>query len=264
VIDLHCHILPGVDDGPTTLEESVAMGRIAAEDGIATIVATPHVSDDYPTDPGEILQRVSEVNAAFAQAGVAVDVVGGAEVALGRLLDLDRPALESVCIGDGPYLLVEPPHGFVPDSLERLLFDLQVDGFRPVLAHVERCAGLASKPERIAELAERGMVCSITGASATGRFGTAVRKATRDLLRRGLVHDVASDAHSTRQRTPQLSAARQAVERDAAVEDAWAWLTQSVPAAVVAGFEVPQSPPARPEGGAWQKVVRAVRDSRPG
>ena len=250
------------------MDESVAMARVAAADGIETIVATPHVSYDYPTDPAEIAGRVEEVNAALAAEGVPLTVVGGAEVALSRLLEIDRPLLRKACVGEGTYLLVEPPHSFVSDSLERLVFDLQADGFRPVLAHIERCPGLGSKPERVERLAERGAVCSITASSATGRFGTTVRNITRELLRRGLVHDVASDAHGPRGRAPELSACREAVERDAAVEDVWEWVTSAVPAAVVAGRDVPEAPPARAAAGrggaAWQRVVRSLRDVRPG
>jgi protein-tyrosine phosphatase len=261
VIDLHCHILHGVDDGPATLEESMSMARVAAADGIETIVATPHVSYDYPTDPGEVEGRVAELNAALTEAGVALSVVRGAEVAMTTLVELDRPALSSVAIAGGPYLLVEPPHGFVPDLLERLVFDLQVDGFRPVLAHVERCAGLGNKPDRVEQLAERGIVCSITAASATGHFGPHVRGVTRELLRRGLVHDVASDAHSAERRPPEITPARPAVEKDAAIEGAWEWLTHAVPAAIVAGEDLPAVPAERPvsrgPGAIWRRLRQA-------
>src|SRR5437763_14141033 len=123
VIDLHCHILPGIDDGAATMEESVAMARIAYDDGVRTIVATPHVSHDFPTDPSEIAGRVEEVNAALRAAGVEVQVVGGAEVALTRLAELDRPALEQVGIGPGPSLLAESRYQYRPDSPGRLVFD---------------------------------------------------------------------------------------------------------------------------------------------
>src|SRR5690348_6007121 len=101
MIDLHCHILPGVDDGPKTIEESIAMARVAYEDGIRTIVATPHVSHDYPLDPREIDGRVDEVNAALRAAGVELAVVRGAEVASSGVLDFDRGALDAACIGQG-------------------------------------------------------------------------------------------------------------------------------------------------------------------
>jgi len=129
---------PG-DDG-----RECGYGSRRGADGIETIVATPHVSYDYPTDPAEIGGRVAEVNAALAAEGIALTVVGGAEVALSRL-PRDRQAAPAQGVrGGGPYLLVEPPHSFVSDSLERLVFELQVDGFRPVLAHVERCPGVGS------------------------------------------------------------------------------------------------------------------------
>ena len=174
VIDLHCHILPGIDYGAATMEESVAMARIAYDDGVRTIVATPHVSHDFPTDPSEIAGRVEEVNAALRAAGVEVQVVGGAEVALTRLAELDRPAVELACIGSGSYLLVESPYQYMPDSLERLVFDAQVAGFRPVLAHPERSGCFYQRVPRLRALVERGVLTSITAASVAGRYGKQV------------------------------------------------------------------------------------------
>src|SRR4051794_4141756 len=157
------------------------MARVAAEDGVRTIVATPHVSDAYPNDPFELDDRVAEVNAAIAAAGVELEVVRGAEVAISMLATLDRPALEAAAIGAGRYVLVEFPAAFAPPSAERLLSDLDAEGFRPVLAHTERSAVFAQHPQRLEAVLAAGAVSCVTATSIAGLFGSAVRGVTRRL-----------------------------------------------------------------------------------
>jgi protein-tyrosine phosphatase len=257
VIDIHCHILPGVDDGPRTMDDSIAMAREAAEDGVETVVATPHLSEDYPLDPAELDGRVAEVNAALAAAGVDLSVLRGAEVSLGWLVRLDRTQLTAGSIGSGSYLLLELPHTFDPNSIERIVWDLQLDGFHPVLAHTERYAPYRSEPERLRALIELGVASSITATAVGGLFGRTVQKTARGFLRAGLVHDVASDSHGVGRRTPRLSESRAAVESAARLKGGWEWLTRAVPAAIVAGEPLPSAPPRASNGGAlWQRVAR--------
>src|SRR5271163_1297670 len=109
MIDLHCHVLPGIDDGPRTLEESLALARAAADGGVHEIVATPHVSWDHPNEAADIAQRVDALNGHLRDAGIEVRVRPGAELAFTRIADIPEEELAALTLGGGPWLLVEPP-----------------------------------------------------------------------------------------------------------------------------------------------------------
>jgi protein-tyrosine phosphatase len=247
LIDLHCHILSGLDDGPAELEESLAMARVAVENGIETIVATPHVREDYPFPPEEIEPRVGELNAALGREGIELEVVAGAEVALSALETLDSATLERLCLGDGPYLLVESPYTDVTELLETGLFDLQMARLKPVLAHPERSPSFQRDPERLRRLVDQGMMTSVTAGSIAGRFGGGIRKLSGEMLREGLVHNIASDGHDARRRPPVLRI-------DGSAVGDFEWLTGTVPAAMLAGRELPERP--RPRRRGWRRLVR--------
>jgi protein-tyrosine phosphatase len=196
LIDIHCHILPGLDDGPDDIEGSLALARTAVAGGTTTIVATPHIRDDYPFPIDVIDERLRELRAALAEEGIALEVLPGGEVSIDKSVDLSDEELSQVTLGRGPYVLVESPYGEATDFLERSLYDLQVRGFRPVLAHPERSPSFQDSPDRLATLVGRGVLTSITAGSMAGQFGRTVRGVSRTMLARALVHDVASDAHS--------------------------------------------------------------------
>ena len=248
MIDLHCHILPGLDDGAPAMADSVEIARRAAEDGTRTIVATPHVREDHPYELGEIEVRTRAVNARLEEEDVAVRVVPGAEVALTRIADLDDSELAGVCLGQGPYMLVESPYLPATALLEAAIDDLQERGFRPVLAHPERSPTFMGDRRRLAALVERGVACSITAGSMAGQFGGEVQRVTRSIFERGLVHNVASDSHDPFARPPILTEGFMALDAELpGLLDAMAWFTQEVPAAIVAGEAVPAGswPPPR-------------------
>jgi protein-tyrosine phosphatase len=249
VIDLHCHILPGLDDGPPDEDTSVALARLARADGTKTIVATPHVREDYQFDVKEIATRTAELNERLAQNGVDLEVLPGAEVAISMLNDLDDKTMTTLCLGGSTTaVLVESPYQEATDLLEDSLFTLQVRGFQPVLAHPERSPSFMSDPSRLAKLVERGMLCSVTSASMAGRFGRTVQRATKTLFERGLVHDVASDAHDILRRGPGLTAGFKLLERDhvPGLTAHLPWYTQAAPAALLAGEPLPARPPIEP------------------
>jgi protein-tyrosine phosphatase len=253
VIDLHCHILPGLDDGPPDLDASVALARLAAADGTRTIVATPHVREDYPFAIEEIAERTAEVNARLAADQVDLSVKPGAEVAISRLSQLDDDTLKSICLGDDTKaMLVESPYQQATDTLEDTLFNLQLRGFKPVLAHPERSPSFMSSPERLEKLVERGMLCSVTSASMAGRFGRTVQRFTRTLFERGLVHDVASDAHDIMRRAPGLTAGFRLLDRDVpGLLGQMTYFTEQAPAAILAGKPLPQKPTLEPAPRRW-------------
>jgi protein-tyrosine phosphatase len=245
MIDLHSHILPGLDDGPPTLEGSIAMARVAEATGTKTIAATPHIREDFAVEPDAIAPAVNELNAELEQRGVDVTVVAGAEVALTAALNLPEATLRLLTLGDGPYILLESPYTHASELLEQSLFDLAVKGFRPVLAHPERSPSLLADFDRLARLVESGILLSLTAASLGGRFGRTVERAASSVIRRRVAHNVASDAHDDRRRPPDLTAARPRIEAElTGAEAEFQWLTAAVPRAMLAGRPLPN----RPEG----------------
>src|SRR5437763_13753052 len=138
VIDLHCHLLPGIDDGARDLDDTIAMARAALDGGVQAIVATPHVSGQFPNDPSAFAERCEQVRAARAEAGVALEVHQGAEIASSMMTDLSEDQLRACALGGGRYLLLEPPYAGPAPFIDRMVFDLSVRGFGVVIAHPER------------------------------------------------------------------------------------------------------------------------------
>jgi protein-tyrosine phosphatase len=243
LIDLHSHILPGLDDGPDTMEQSITLARLAAADGTRTMVATPHVREDYEFDLDEIASRTDEVNVALEDESIPVRVVAGAEVALSKLSVFDDETLRRLCLGDSSYLLVESPYTEATDLLEAALFDLQLRGFRVLLAHPERSPTFHKNTERLADLVERGILCSVTAGSMAGRFGRTVTKTTRSMFRGELVHNVASDTHDANRRPPALQAGFRLLDKDLpGLVDQLGWYTGEVPGAILADERLPHRP----------------------
>ncbi len=243
MIDLHTHILPGLDDGAATIADSLELARAAHATGIETIVATPHIREDYPFDPSEIEVRTRELELALRDANIHVGVVQGGEVAITRVPDLDDATLRTVCLGDGPYMLVESPYTHATNILEETLFDLQVRGFRPVLAHPERAPSFQQDPDRLVRLVEREVLSSVTAASMMGSFGGTVRRFTALLFAKRLVHNVASDAHDPVRRPIDLLGGLKNLEHEVPglLEQA-EWFTVTAPEAILSGAEPPPLP----------------------
>jgi protein-tyrosine phosphatase len=238
VIDLHCHVLPGIDDGPATIEGSVDLARAAAAAGIDTIVATPHVSRRYPNEAIEIARVVQELNGRLADEAIAVEIHGGAEVAIARLQELTPAELVALRLGRGPWLLVEPSFTRPASGLEAVMADLQRAGHRVVLAHPERCTAFHRDPLLLESLVHAGALTSITAGSLVGRFGDHVRRFALRLAADGLIHNVASDAHDHLNRPPGIADELQRVGLEALTD----WLTRAVPAAILDGEQIPPRP----------------------
>jgi protein-tyrosine phosphatase len=233
VIDLHCHVLAGIDDGPQTLEDSLALARVAAARGTRTIVATPHVSYRYQNDAATIERLVAETNAALVQAEIPLEVIAGAEIAMTRAADMEPHELGPLALGGGPWLLIEPPFSSTVIGLDTLIGELEDEGHRVVLAHPERCPAFQRDPELLESLVHGGALTSITAGSLVGRFGGSVQRFARDLVEAELVHNVASDAHDPEQRRPGIADEL----REAGLEGLTEWLTEGVPGAILAGEE---------------------------
>jgi protein-tyrosine phosphatase len=257
VIDLHSHILPGIDDGPATMEGSLDLARAAVAAGTRTIVATPHVNGDFGIDAERIAAAHAEVTEAIAKAGIPLDVRPGAEIAIWRLVDLDDAELRALALGGGPYVLVESPFSPVVGDFEPMVLDLQARGHRVLLAHPERCPAFQRDPARLRRLVDAGALVQLTAGSMAGAFGSTVRRFTVLLLREGLAHVVASDAHDARNRPPGQLIGFEELERELpGLRAQAAWLTEHVPAAILAGEPLPARPELPPPPGGLLRKLR--------
>lgn len=244
MIDLHAHVLPGIDDGPRSTEEALAVVEAARLAGTTTIVATPHVSVRYRLTSRQIRGAVEAMNAALAHAQSPVQILPGAEIALERLIDLDTGELDRLGLGGGRCLLIEPPLRRLAGDVEWPIRSLLEDPTRRVLlAHAERCPIFMRQPRRLHELVEAGALVQVTAGSLMGRFGRATREFALLLVRCGYVHNVASDMHDVAARSASLQDALAVLEQHADVSRAQAaWLTEDVPQALVEGRPLPVAP----------------------
>ena len=236
MIDLHCHVLPGLDDGPRSLADSVELCRAMAQSGTTTAVATPHVSADWPLNTPPVISAACQwLSDVLAREAVPLSIMAGAEVAMGTAARLDDDQLFGLHLGDGPWLLVECPAVPSTAGFDRILYSLQERGHRIVLGHPERCPAFQRDPAALEAFAATGMLCSVTSGSLTGRFGRNAQRLALSLLRGGLVHNLASDAHNTTRRPPWLSQDLQAAGIDQLAD----WYADAVPRAILSGDDSP-------------------------
>jgi protein-tyrosine phosphatase len=205
VIDLHAHVLPGVDDGPATLIEALDMLRLMAQQGLQTVVATAHALDGkYNATRDMILRGTEALNVSAAAANIGVRVLPSMEVYLGFDTIQSARRGELVGLNDSKYLVVELPHGEFPAYTERALFELLMAGYRPILNHPERNLGIRRNPDRMYRLAEQGLGAMVTAASLLGRFGADAEELAQEFLLEGVAELVVSDAHNLSGRSPNL------------------------------------------------------------
>ena len=247
LIDIHCHILPEIDDGPRNMEASLDLARGLKEAGVHTVAATPHLREDHPrVRPREIAARCRRLRTELDAAGVDLALVPGGEVDLVWAMEASDEELRLVSLSQrGTDLLVETPYGLLTSSFEELLFGLMLKGYRIVLAHPERNPSFQQDTDRLAALVGRGTLVQLTVTSLSNppnrsRSGNLARR----LLRNGLAHILASDAHGvhTFDRMlfgPALEVARQLVGSRAD------WMVTEAPAAVLAGELLPAQPAGR-------------------
>jgi protein-tyrosine phosphatase len=256
VIDLHCHVLPGIDDGPESIEGSVALARAAADAGISTLVATPHVDARHGNDADRIAARVELLNGRLAREQVAVEVLRGAEIAITHVAELEPVELGRLGLGESRCLLVEFPFSPVIQGLAESVRALQREGHRILLAHPERCPAFHRDRDTLRSLADGGVLMSVTAGSLVGRFGSTVRRVALELVREELVHNVTSDAHDHVRRRPGL---REELQR-AKLEELAEWLTELVPAAILADAPIPPRPALARDG---RRSLFSARRQRP-
>jgi protein-tyrosine phosphatase len=255
MIDLHAHILPGLDDGASDISESLAMARVASDDGINTIVATPHVLQGvFDNSKEKILSAVATLNKTLQEQNIEIKILPGAEYYLEADLPHSLSKGELLTINDnGRYLLVELPSTSIPRYSAQVLYEIQLQGVTPIIAHPERNAGFTSSPAALKEMISRGIMAQVTSGSITGLFGRRVKQTALSFLKQGLVHLVSSDAHSSRGRAPLLSRASREIEKHLGRDNASKLISQN-PHSIIKGE--PVEAPCIPNRSTWWKLFR--------
>jgi len=239
VVDLHSHILPHLDDGSRSFEESIEIARAAVSDGTTVMAATPHVRDDFPTAVGTMERLVGVLNETLRDKEIDLRILTGAEIAIQNLQALDDDELRRFGLGGNPrYLLVEFPYLGWPLSLESEIWNLKRRGITPVIAHPERNPQVQDTPTRVGSLVAAGALVQITAASVDGRLGRRSRKTAHELVVAGHAHLIASDAHWPGLRRVGTSTAAATLHDPELAH----WLTHDVPAAIVQDLPIPERP----------------------
>jgi protein-tyrosine phosphatase len=252
LIDLHCHILPGIDDGPDDPDTSLELARLLSEEGVRTVVATPHLRDDHPqVHPLELRARCDDLQAAVTAAGIDLTIVDGGEVDLLWALKATADDLALASYGQaGSWLLIETPNGPLSATLEQSLAEVSSRGYRVLLAHPERSPDFQRDPERLLQLTRDGVLLQVT-VSTLGRPSRESRSArlAHHLLDLDAVHVLASDAHGPtgHRRAPGWAA----LAKVDLPSDRIDWMVEGVPAAILAGSPIPPAPPRPPRRGVF-------------
>jgi protein-tyrosine phosphatase len=246
LIDLHSHLLPGIDDGPEDMDGAVALAHAVAADGTHTIAATPHCREDHPrVKPVELAARADEVRERLEAEGLSLEVVQGGEVAITWAAAASDDDLRLVSFGGrGTDVLVETPHAPLQATFDMSLESVVLRGYRVLLAHPEVNPTFQDEPDRLRELAARGTLLQVTARSLLrGSRSAPATRLAQSLVADGTAHVLASDAHSAGSfRPPELAAGVAAAA--ALVGEARArWMTEVAPAAILAGAALPQAPP---------------------
>ena len=240
MIDIHCHILPEIDDGAKSLKESLIMARQAVEDGIKTLVATPHTLNGTYENPTSLVRsKVAELQVSLRKEGIPMTLCPGADVHFCAGLVEHIRAGHAATINDGwKYILLEIPHQTIPARMKDEIFALKLNGITPVISHPERHPMIQYDMDILTELIELGALCQITAMSITGEFGEMAKDCAERLLKKRLVHVIASDAHSPEDRPPLLTGAVEAAAGILGNYDEACRMVTDTPAAILAGKPV--------------------------
>lgn len=242
MIDIHCHILPGIDDGAQSLEDTINMARAAVEEGIHTIIATPHHKNSKYENPKElIIPKVEEVNQVLTNEGIDIKILPGQEVRLyGEVIeDLEKNKILS--LNHTQYLFIEFPSNHVPRYAEKLLFDLQLKEITPIIVHPERNQEIIERPEVLYNLVKKGALTQVTASSVSGHFGKKIRNFSFQLIEANLTHFIASDAHNVGNRGFKMAETMDIIESKYGVD--LVYFFQDNAELLVQGNHVYQDPP---------------------
>lgn len=214
MIDIHLHILPGVDDGPETLEESLELAQALVQEGIHAAIATPHYNDEFPQrSAGEIQARVYELQQHLNRYQIPLRLFAGHEALIKPGLLEDIQAGRLATLNQSRYLLLELWNTTWLPETERVIFTLRAGGIIPILAHPERYRAIQDDPSRLARLAQQGVLAQLTASSLLGTQGKTARRCAEHLLKKRLVHFIASDAHGLHRRQPRVTEGLRSAQR---------------------------------------------------
>jgi len=233
MIDTHLHILPGIDDGPETLQESLALARVLVQEGVSHAVATPHYNDQFPRHPtSEIQARVNELQQALDRHEIPLRLFAGHEALIKPGLVEDIHAGRLATLNGSRYLLLELWNtAWIPET-ERVVFELRAYGIVPIIAHPERYLAIQQDSTRLAALLEQGVLTQLTASSLVGMQGKTIRRSAETLLKKGLIHCIASDAHGVQKRPPVIGRSLQCARKllgQARIHQ----MTEVLPAAII-------------------------------
>lgn len=245
LIDLHCHLIPEVDDGAVDLKTSLAMARMSVADGVKVIACTPHILPGVYDNTGlDIRRRVQWLQLELDAAGISCRLVPGCDAHINPDLVSQLKSGSALTLNDSRYVLVEPPHHILPPNIDRLFFDLLAAGYVPVLTHPERMSWVDRNEQLLNRLVLSGVWMQMTAGAIIGGFGQRVRRQAVKMLHRGMIHIVASDAHNTANRSPVMGEAFRALCGLVGLEEARN-LVETRPAAILED-QAPASVPVTP------------------
>ncbi len=245
MIDIHCHILAGIDDGPKTVEQSLEMARLAVEEGITTIIATPHhLNGSYENPRQTIFAEVDKLNQVLNNANIPLTVLPGQETRIhGEMVENFEKGEILTLTNSNQYVFVELPSSHVPRYTNQLLYDIQMLGLTPIIVHPERNSEIIETPDLLYKLVKSGTLTQVTASSVTGRFGKKIKKFTNDLIEHNLTHFIASDAHNTTSRSFHLREAYETIEKQNGAS--FRYLYQENTELLVGGKHVIGEPPEK-------------------
>jgi protein-tyrosine phosphatase len=221
MIDLHSHILPGVDDGATDLDVALQMARMAVEDGIQVMACTPHFMPGmYDNTAHDIRNRVSQFQSILNNEGIPLQLVVGCDGHIRPDFLAKLRSNEMLRLNDSRYVLFEPPHNIVPQRLDDLMFNILVAGYVPILTHPERLKWIEQSFDLVEKLFQQGVWMQITAGSLTGRFGSRPQYWSQKMLAEGMIHILATDAHNLKSRPPVLSGAYELAVKEVGLDEA--------------------------------------------
>ncbi|OAH54493.1 tyrosine protein phosphatase [Domibacillus aminovorans] len=215
MVDLHSHILSGLDDGAADIVESIEMAKQAEKEGIRMIVATPHHKNgQYENEKAAVEAAVLTLNKHLYESGIDVTIYAGQEVRMyGELLE-DYENNKLLPVGQSTCMLIEFPSNGIPAFAEQVLFDMQLHGITPIIVHPERNIAISENPDKLYKLIKNGALSQITAASINGQFGKKIKHLSMQLIEANLTHFIASDAHNTTTRAFGLRQAYDAIDPD--------------------------------------------------
>ncbi|AIS51905.1 capsular polysaccharide biosynthesis protein [Thermoanaerobacter kivui] len=257
MVDIHCHILPNLDDGAESLDISKEMALIAVQDGIKSIVATPHyIEYEHEISKESILNTCQQVNEFLIQNCIDLKIIPGCEAFVSPTLVESYKKGEVMSINDmGKYILIELPVASYPEYIEDVIFDFKVIGVTPIIAHIERYSYVKGDFDIIYRLINEGALMQINSTSITGLFGDEIRYKSLELIKHNMVHFIASDAHTTRGRAPKISKALETLKKEG-IEDAYIDYLISNSQKVINGEDIEVIEPIKKKLSWFHKIKR--------